>query len=610
MAYFKDWEKNPSHYPFYWVEIDKEMWSREEERQKAILNRQYYKHLIAPHYHPRWNGKVVMIRVSENIGVRSLDFADTFGMFLDWARICLSGDPQCKPICKKIPKNLPYTFQPEDEDDTDEDDAEETDAERKNNHPDAGFKFHLGHPKKTIDCRYSEEVSKSLQQKQTTWEAMYISFWNKHHRKTQGYEPDEEWCRDTSHFSKKTFKGKRFPFTKAEKNLLARLAMGLVRSLFPSITAKCLNDVSSVCVDPAKRLRRAVLPRAFFEERLEAALDLFRTFGILTFGPSILKNLLFGNSAAELEDIMMKRYQQFREQTKKKIKSELKLPGPVVLHKRGFLLNDLIPRESNEFGARFQADTQAQKEWFDKFCHYCHIYNPDNSAEGEEEAEEEEGEAERTMVEEGNEDEDEEATETTEETSAPVAEKSSIPVSYPKGWDEEKVKFYHQEIDCFYIKASNEIVVYPTDIADEVNGTEPTEEQLEPFIQNLKSKAGRRSFNAILMNRPEDTDPDDLMRELATIKWKEAYTQEVHDRLKSKIQESIDQEKKNAEDALKAFNKVTLEEILKGWGWVPTMVCFIFKYVSFPKQILFYLAQFFFSIIYNKKDDYVFSMKI
>jgi len=573
MAYSKDWEKNPSQYPFYWVEINHEMWAREEEMQKVGLSRHYYNHLIAPHYHPRWTGKVVMMRISENVGIRSLDFADTFGMFLDWARVCMSGDPQCKAICKRIPKNLPYTFKPDDdEDDTDDDEVEESAADLKIKHPDAGWVFHLGHPKKKIDCRYSEEVSKVLHQKQVSWEAKYISFWNKHHHKAEDYEPDEEWCRDTSNFSKKTFKGKRFPFTKSEINLLARLAMGLVRSLFPSITARCLNDVSSVCVDPSKRIRKAILPRAFFEERLEAALDLFRIFGILTFGPSIMKNLLFGSCAAELEDRMMKRYQQFREQAKKKIKAELKLPGPVALHKRGFLLNDLIPRVSHEWGASFQEDSQANDEWYSRYDEFYRSYK-DEADDDEGEVADDEDEAERTVTEEAaDEGIGRSVPEPTEEAATPETERSSPPASYPDNWDEEKFKFYQQEIDHFHGKSVNEIVIYPSDITDEVNGTEPTEDQLEPFIQEWKSKSGRRSFNAILMTRSDDTDPDDLRKELAIRKWKEVYSEEVHQRLKDKVRETLDQEKKKAEDALRSFDKDAVEEILKGWGWVPAMV--------------------------------------
>lgn len=304
------WAKERKYVPFYRCEINEVQWDFEKEKLEGLYEElklsSFFKNHIQDHYE-NCKPSVSMVRVHEDVGLRVLDFADLFQMFLEWARSAMCRTPfrrRCEDIKDRV---LVYQGV-----------------------VDTGVGFTMMIQPGNASRR---EISTAFPVDPPQWPTKELVDWRKKVKtklKRMGEyalefkDPKHVWL-DTSPLSRyKLSPNLAFPFTEEESGHLSRLSVGLTRAVFP-------GDTYEGIVDPDGRTKSQQVAevgadelaqsRLFFSVRLGVIVEVFQTFGVLVFGRDILKDVKFAASAEELRRLSQDRMYKIKDHEKSKKKT-------------------------------------------------------------------------------------------------------------------------------------------------------------------------------------------------------------------------------------------------------------------------------------------------
>jgi len=210
--------------PFYLSSIHPTQWNHELEWAERNYPTPYVNEFIREHYRGE-PGQVVMIRVAEHIGIRSLDFADLFGLFAECAKVWLSTTP-FDHLFREMPRSAPFNY-------ADLDDSVGTTIRIQ-----VPTEKGQGRTMKTFDLRESLRATELARVE--NWRSNY----KKAFRTSSGAKVgnDYDWGQDISIFCPYPKTDSSFPCSDLEYGMASRVAMGLMRALFPHDTAAGMID--------------------------------------------------------------------------------------------------------------------------------------------------------------------------------------------------------------------------------------------------------------------------------------------------------------------------------------------------------------------------------
>jgi len=601
LSFGPDWEEDPSATCFYQGFINPDQWAHEKAFTAPLITQFFWEYRLKDHYDPEHSGQVAMIRISENLGIRSLDFADCYCLFRDAARVCLLGDPTLGPICRKIGTN-PHFIE-----------------ERSGPHPDLkkGLVFQRFSAAIHGDLRaYQEKVCQS-------WAKKFLSIFYDKTKEKAGYH-SKNWMEDHNLFSRKRFGEKNlYPYTQDEKDLLYRLGMGVVRSLFPANTACALADPSKMYKNGI--VREPPLERQFYIERLEACSELFRTFAVLTFGKLCEKNLLIGAMHARFAYSIRDRSTHSREEVKKAMKKEYNLKHLAHL-KESLLLTEVAPRISDTTGAPFAPLTPYDADWvsqvldrrekFDAWRSQHRGQEDDMEIYDEDEEYEDEDGSKRTFGEDDEEEEEDDdddddfvggrasKSSAHKEAKAPpkaaIAKKSEPAKEYPPGWSEEKERSSDSKINTWELAALAKRAVTDETVKAALASIVPSDEELLPYLvwakeamQRMRVKDYVKGESATLS---EAEKLNNARRKLALYEWRANNYDKKYNEMRKAAETEVEKTVFKARRSLSRFDDRGLESALVDLGKPPSPVCKIFSFFNFKETIYKFFSKILFWI--------------